>query len=105
MNTNEGQSLSNSQASCEEMEGNSDLDSVSPVGTPRDTSIYTLEELNSFLDETFGRAIKADEYFEDSDTFIRSVAVLKRQVGFNQLDERKRYCLKKHDNLEERWKS
>ena len=79
------------------MEDESDIESVSSVGTPaRGTSLYTLEEINSFLDETYGRAVKAEEYFEDTDKLIRSVAVLKRQVGFEQLDERKRYRLKKH---------
>ena len=96
-NFNEGQSLSASQAACEEIEEESDIESVSSIGTPaRNTSLYTLEEINSFLDETFGRPVKAEEYFEDTDKLIRSVAVLKRQVGFDQLDERKRFRLKKH---------
>ena len=52
--------------------------------------------MNSFLDETFRKSVKVDEYFKDIDKCIWSVAVLKRQVGFDQLDEKKRFRLKKH---------
>ena len=97
VNNNEGQSLPASQAAGEEMEEESDLESVASFGTPaRDISLYTLEEINIFLDETYGRVAKVEEYFDDIEKFIRSVAVLKRQHGMDQLDEKKRFRLKKH---------
>ncbi len=36
------------------------------------------------------------DYFSDTDKFIRSVGVLKRLVGFDLLDEKKCFRLKKH---------
>ncbi|KAF0022736.1 hypothetical protein F2P81_024717 [Scophthalmus maximus] len=90
----EGQGLSTSQVSGEDMEYDSESDSVSTVGATN--SYYSLEEVNQFLDETFGRSVRVQEYFEDTDKFIKTVAALKRKTGFDQLDEKKRFRLKKH---------
>ncbi|KAF0044201.1 hypothetical protein F2P81_003359 [Scophthalmus maximus] len=90
----EGQGLSTSQVSGEDMEYDSESDSISTVGATN--SYYSLEEVNQFLDETFGRSVRVQEYFEDTDKFIKTVAVLKRKTGFDQLDEKKRFRLKKH---------
>ncbi|KAF0022247.1 hypothetical protein F2P81_025509 [Scophthalmus maximus] len=76
------------------MEYDSESDSVSTVGATN--SYYSLEEVNQFLDETFGRSVRVQEYFEDTDKFIKTVAALKRKTGFDQLDEKKRFRLKKH---------
>ncbi|XP_035465986.2 mirror-image polydactyly gene 1 protein isoform X2 [Scophthalmus maximus] len=90
----EGQGLSTSQVSGEDMEYDSESDSISTVGATN--SYYSLEEVNQFLDETFGRSVRVQEYFEDTDKFIKTVVVLKRKTGFDQLDEKKRFRLKKH---------
>jgi len=58
--------------------------------------LYSLEEINNFLDETFGQSVKVDDYFADTDKFIRSVALLQKMVSLDLLDERKRYRLRKH---------
>lgn len=55
-----------------------------------------MEEINNFLDETFGQSVKVDDYFADTEKFIRSVAILQKMVSFDLFDERKRYRLRKH---------
>ena len=62
----------------------------------RNTDLYSLEEINQFRDATFKKSVRLNDYFSDTDKFIRSVGVLKRLVGFDLLDEKKRFCLKKH---------
>ena len=98
--TNEGKGVSNSQASCEgeEMEYDSESDTVSSIGeaSNRNTDLYSLEEINHFLDVTFKKSVRLNDYFSDTEKFIRSVDVLKRLVGYDLLDEKKRFRLKKH---------
>ena len=99
VNTNEEQCLLNSQASCEgeDMEYDSESDTVSIGETSiKNTDLYSLEEINQFLDVTFKRSVRINDYFGDTEKFIRSVGVLQRLVGFDLLDEKKRFRLKKH---------
>lgn len=65
-------------------------------GSSRAKDLYSLEEINDFLDKTFGQSVKVDDHFDDIEKFIRSVAILQKMVGFDLLDERKRYRLRKH---------
>ncbi|KAG1924522.1 ubiquitin-conjugating enzyme E2 variant [Pimephales promelas] len=62
----------------------------------KDSSLYTLEEINGFLDETFGKQVNIKEFFPDTGKFERSVAVLQKTVNLDQLSEKKRFRLKKH---------
>ena len=93
--TNEGKGMLNSQASCEgeDMEYDSESDTVSSIGeaSNRNTDLYSLEEINHFLDVTFKKSVRLNDYFSDTEKFIRSVDVLKRLVGFDLLDEKKRF--------------
>lgn len=79
----------------EDMEDDSDLVSVdgSQLGS---AELYTLHEINDFLDETFGKSVSVAEYFPDGEKFIKSVLTLQRLVGLDLLDEKKRFHLKKH---------
>ena len=92
--SNEGQSMLNSQASCEgeDMEYDSESDTVSSIGEAsiRNTDLYSLEEINQFLDVKFKKSVRLNDYFSETDKFIRSVDVLKRLVGFDL------FRLKKH---------
>ena len=56
-------------------------------------NLYMLEEINSFLDETFGKSVK--EFFPDAEKFIKSMVTLQKVVGADLLDEKKRFRLKK----------
>lgn len=58
--------------------------------------LYSLEDVSHFLDATFKKSIKVGDYFSDTDKFIKSVDMLKRQVGFDLLEEKKHFCLRKH---------
>ena len=81
----------------DDMEYDSESDTTSESETStRSTDLYSLEEMNQFLDETYKTSVKVSDYFSDTDKFIRSVDVLKRLVGFDLLDEKKRFHLKKH---------
>ena len=55
----------------------------------KNPDLYSLEEINQFLDETYKKSVKVTDYFEDTDKFIQSVSVLNKLVGFDLLDERK----------------
>ncbi|TWW71424.1 hypothetical protein D4764_17G0009070 [Takifugu flavidus] len=58
--------------------------------------LYTLEDVTSFLDETFGQSVKAADFFPDPEKFLKSALMLQKAVGVDLLDERKRFRLKKH---------
>ena len=58
------------------------------------TTILNLEEVNGFLDQTFGKSVKLADYF-DVDKFVRSVMMLQKMVGLDQLSEKKRFRLRK----------
>ena len=57
--------------------------------------LYSLDEINDFLNDSFGKSTKVSEYFTDGNKFIRSAAVLQKMVGLDVLDAKKRYRLKR----------
>lgn len=59
-------------------------------------SLYSLEEINSFLDETYGKQININNFFSDVDRFVQSVMFYQRIVGVEELSEKKHFWLKKH---------
>lgn len=71
-----------------------------PEGTSqdmnKDSSFYTLEEINIFLDDSFGRQVNIKDFFPDVEKFERSVAFLYKNVSHDLLSEKKRFRLKKH---------
>lgn len=78
----------------EELE--SDSDSVSAADSQTSTGdLFTLEEMNEFLDETFGKHIKVLDYFPDVEKCIKSLLTVQKIFGFEMLDEKKRFRLKK----------
>lgn len=71
----------------------SESDTISVGETSTETTdLYSLEEVNQFLDETFKKSVSVSDYFSDTDKFIRSVDVLKRLVGFDLLDEKNAFA-------------
>ena len=77
-----------------------DTDSIDIEGSQGDLqkeiSLYPLEEINHFLDDTFGKQVNVKDFFPDIEKFVRSVTVLQKAVGFDVLSEKKRFRLKKH---------
>ena len=56
---------------CEESED--DSSSLFEAGKIND--LYSLDEINDFLNDSFGKAVKVSEYFDDADKFIRSATI------------------------------
>ncbi|CAB1442589.1 unnamed protein product, partial [Pleuronectes platessa] len=43
------------------------------------TDLYSLKEVNEFLDESFGKAVEVAEYFPDINKFIQTVSTLQKE--------------------------
>ena len=54
----------------EEDECDSESDCVSVADSQYSGDMYTLEDIDSFLDETFGQSVKVTDFFPDPDIFI-----------------------------------
>lgn len=79
----------------EDMEDDS-LSQYSDIVSQDDKQLYSLEEVNQFLDETYGKhSVDLTKFFPDTDRFINSVLKISKQVGYEQLSKPKRYRLKK----------
>lgn len=82
-------------------EGQSDESSMSDIGTQSqvgdgdEVDLYTLKEVDAFLDTTYNRRITVSEFFPDENKFIASVTALQKKVGYDVLPQQKRYRLKK----------
>lgn len=62
-------------------------------GTDKD--LYTVEEINAFLDKTKGKAgIEVSNYFPDIDKFTSSVLWDRKVSSYEELSQQKRYHLK-----------
>lgn len=75
-----------------------DIDSCSQCGleknsqdSQKDLSLYTLEEINQFLDDTFGKQVDVKEFFPDVEKFVKSLTCLQKTVGVDLLSEKKRF--------------
>jgi hypothetical protein len=71
-----------------------DMDVALEMTADGEDSVYDLEEVNEFLDQTFGKSVKLADYF-DVDKFVRSAVMLQKTVGLDQLSEKKRFRLRK----------
>lgn len=59
-------------------------------------SPYTINEINDFLDSTYGnKDVNIKDFFSDVDGFISSVHKIRKQVGVDKLSQKKRYRLSK----------
>jgi len=58
--------------------------------------LYTVEEINEFLDETKGRKVIIDNYFPDADKFVASVVWARKTYNYFVLSQQKRFMLKKY---------
>ena len=61
------------------MEYESDSDCVSILDSQSlSGDLYTLEDINNFLDETFGQSFKVTVYFPDPEMFLKSALTLQK---------------------------
>ncbi|XP_026109591.1 zinc finger CCHC-type and RNA-binding motif-containing protein 1-like [Carassius auratus] len=62
-----------------------------------DQDLYTVEEINAFLDKTKGKAgVEVSHYFPDIEKFTASVMWARKVNSIDELSQQKRYRLKKH---------
>lgn len=61
-----------------------------------DSNFYSLQEINEFLDDTFGRTVEVEDFFPDTDKFVKTVLRLRRTVGLDELSDKKRFRLGKY---------
>ena len=58
--------------------------------------LYSVDQINSFLDETKGKSVDIGDFFPDLDRFVCSVLKVQKSVGFDVLSKQKRFRLKKY---------
>lgn len=73
-----------------------DDDSCIDVDVGRYGDLYTVEQINSFLDETKGRSVNVEEFFPDLEKFIASVMKARKECNVEILSQQKRFRLKKY---------
>lgn len=66
------------------------------MGLEEPANSYSISEINQFLDVTYGKVnVNIQDFFPDVEKFIHSVKRIKKQVGLEQLSQKKRYRLNK----------
>lgn len=73
----------------------SDVSDVSNLSQMGGDQFYALEEIDAFLDETFGKVAEVKDYFTDTKKFESSALYWMKRVGEDKLSRRKRYRLRK----------
>lgn len=80
-------------------ESRCDSDSCSEVSefelSQSSGDLYTVEEVNGFLDQTKGQKVDVLKFFPDAAKFLRSVMSVQKSVGSDVISKQKRYRLKK----------
>lgn len=88
--------LSESTDVNEEMADDDCISEMSDIPSNYDENeLYTVKEINDFLDETFGRKVEVKDFFPDVKKFLASVIKIQKAVGYEELSRRKRFRLKK----------
>lgn len=78
-------------------DGIRDDDQWSDFSRGTDKDMYTVEQINSFLDESKGKAgVEVGDFFPDIDKFISSVMWARKVSSLEELSQQKRFRLKKH---------
>lgn len=90
--TSQGFEMSNDD---NEMVDDDACSEISEFGSQVMGELYTLQEINDFLDVTFGKIVEVNDFFPDVDKFIASVIMLQRTVSHDELSKKKRFRLKK----------
>jgi len=73
----------------------SDFSDVSDVSQISCEHVYSLDKINTFFEETFGKSVDVRNYFSDLKRLEASVRYWQRKVGEDELSQRKRFHLKK----------
>lgn len=57
--------------------------------------VYSVDEINDFLDVTKGKKVDVLRYFPDARKFVKSVVSAQKSVGYDVISKQKRYRLRK----------
>lgn len=57
--------------------------------------LYTVDQINAYLDETKGKTVPLEQYFPDLNKFMMSVMKARKTVGYDVLSKQKHFRLKK----------
>lgn len=58
--------------------------------------LYSVEQINAFLDETKGKKVEIGKFFPDLDKFVLSVMKIRQECSLEVLSQQKRFRLKKY---------
>lgn len=76
----------------EEIRDDDMLSDISEIGSKNMEEMYSLDEINDFLDTSFGKVVEVKDFFPDVEKFIISVKALQ---CYDVLSKQKRFRLKK----------
>lgn len=72
-------------------DGTRDDDQRSDVSRGNDKGLYTVEQINSLLDKTKGKAgVEVGDFFPDIDKFISSMMWARKMSSYEELSQQKR---------------
>lgn len=60
------------------------------------SDLYSVEQINAFLDETKGKKVEIGKFFPDLDKFVLSVMKVRQECSLEVLSQQKRFRLKKY---------
>ncbi len=66
---------------------------ISEIGSQNMEELYSLDEINDFLDKSFGKVAEVKYFFPDVEKCIVSVKVLQHAVSYDELSKQKRFKL------------
>jgi len=83
------------QCNDSEMGDDDNFSEISDIGSQIMEDTYTLEEINNFLDATFGNTVEVKDFFPHIGKLIASVTLLQRNVSLDGLSKQNRFRLRK----------
>ena len=90
--------IRNRESGCTQDEGeisDSSVFSESMVSQEGDNTLYSLDEINTFLDATKGKTVNVSNFFPDGEKFVRSSTQIMCNASMAELSTQKRFRLKK----------
>lgn len=88
-----------------DMEGNENTTEITDVGKEcgavevgsstgvADSLTYSLDEINTLLDETFGKVVDLTDFFPDTEKNFVSVSKVQKEASLKELSQQKTYRL------------
>ncbi len=84
----------NGEESCNAKDDDT-LSEMSDMGSQIAGEVYTLQEINDFLDTTFCKTVDVRDFFPDTEKLVSSVLLFQRTVSYDNLYKKNIFLLKK----------